>query len=555
MKFRGTLWLALIFIGLTLYLVLVEYPTAKKKDEEETRSKQVLHFVVEDVQKFELIKKNETLKIQRNPDDPGWRITEPLAVRGEDGVINHLLLTLEEARITRVLEDPKDPAEFGLKDPSLKVALHFKTGPDRILKVGDPNPIGHTTFLQVEGEPRVLLAILDKNQLNQTVNGLRSKTLLDFVPREITAMDLQFNGQTHSLSKEGDVWKISSPVTARGDADEITNFLNSIRMERIENFLSEEPGNLTAYGLDQPRAVLHLKAEIAKKSWTLKIGEAANKSSFYAQREQPRNIITVSHSLMETLSKKPLGFMEKTLLTFKEEEVAELVIREGPKTLHIVRDPAKPGLWKSKDAGAPPVSSATVNTLLLDLQEARVHEFAPSNDPKLYGLEAPEKELSVTLKSGETQTLRLGNSDRHQRHYFATRSTDQMVFSLKADSANKIFRSTGDFRENKLMEFDPDKVAHILLEYPEKTFELEKQGKKWILTQPQTMEDIPPFIGNDVLWTLSHLEYESKRDAPPAPSDTRLDQPYLKIRLRDSRQKSVAELNVGSAVKGQPRLY
>ena len=115
MKFRNTLWWILIFIALGLYLALVEVPTAKKKDEEARRSKQVIQFKVEDVEEFELIKPSGTLKVRRDPKTSRWNIVEPLAVPGADGVINQLLLTLEEARITRLADEaPKDLAAFGL---------------------------------------------------------------------------------------------------------------------------------------------------------------------------------------------------------------------------------------------------------------------------------------------------------------------------------------------------------------------------------------------------------------------------------------------------------
>jgi len=208
MKFRSTLWntlwLILILTGLVLYLVFIEAPTAEKKDEEESRSKHALHFLVEEVEGFDLIKPSGTIKIQRNPKNSRWNITEPLAVPGEDGVINQLLLTLEEARITRVVdEEPKNLADFGLQDPPLKIALRFETGEPKTLLVGDASPIGHDIYIKLADEKRVLLSFLDKNQLNASLNDLRNKALLDFVARDVTAVDLKFDKETQRFVKEG----------------------------------------------------------------------------------------------------------------------------------------------------------------------------------------------------------------------------------------------------------------------------------------------------------------------------------------------------------------
>ena len=405
MKFRGTLWntlwLILILTGLVLYLILVEVPTKQKKDEEETRSKQVLHFKVEEVEAFDLIKPSGAIKVQRNPKNSRWNITKPLAVAGEDGVINQLLLTLEEAKISRVVdEEPKNLADFGLQDPSIQIALRFKTGEPKTLMVGDASPLGHDTYIKLKDEKRVLLSFLDKNQFNASLNDLRNKALLDFAARDVTAVDLKFDKETQRFVKEGENWKLTAPVNAQGDADEIANFLDNIRTERIENFVSETPEELVPLGLAQPKIVLNIQAAKAGQSWTLKIGKPYDEHSYYAQRGQPENVVTVSESLVETLSKNPLSFMEKSLMTFKEEDVTAIESRDGNETTRVVRDSNNKGQWKFKNPENGTVDSATVNTLLLDLQEARIRTFAPSKKLKLFGLDAPKKELTVFEKDG-----------------------------------------------------------------------------------------------------------------------------------------------------------
>ena len=265
MKLRHTLWLILVFIGLVLYLGFFEVPSKQKKDEEETRSKQVLHFKVEDVDAFDVVKPSGTIKIQRKPKNSRWNITHPLAVQGEDSVINQYLLTLEEARITRVVdEEPANLADFGLKDPSIKIELRFKTGEPKTLLVGDASPIGHDTYIKLADEKRLLLSFLDNNLLHSSLNDLRSKTLLDFAARDVTTVELKQGKRTQRLVKEGEHWKLAVPVNTLGDSDEISNFLNSIRTERIAAFISETPENLDSLGLKSPDIVLNIHAEKIK---------------------------------------------------------------------------------------------------------------------------------------------------------------------------------------------------------------------------------------------------------------------------------------------------
>jgi hypothetical protein len=552
----NTLWLILILIALVLYLALVEAPTQQKKDEKETLSKQALHFKVEAVEAFDLIKPSGTIKIQRNPKNSLWNIAEPLAVPGDNGVINQLLLTLEEAKITRVVdEEPKNLADFGLQDPPIQIVLRFKTGEPKILLVGDASPIGHDTYIKLKDEKRVLLSFVDTNQLNTSLSDLRSKALLNFVARDVTAVDLTFGKETQHLVKEGEHWKLTAPVNAQGDADEISNFLNNIRSERIETFVSETPEELVPLGLDPPRIVLKLQAEKAKQSWTLKIGKPYDDHSYYAQRGHPENVVTVPESLVETLSKNPLSFMEKSLMTFKDEEVTAIESRDGKETVHVVRDSSNMGQWKFKNEEDGAVDSATVNTLLLDLQEARIHKFAPSKQLKLFGLDAPQKELILFKKDGSQENLRLGNTDRNKQHSFVVRSVDQSIVELDMDTVRKIFRARKDFKDKKLLKFDPEQVARIRIKYPDKTFELEKQDKKWVLIQPEKMYDLKPFVGKDILWTLNSLEYETSLNPTEVTKDTGLDKPRLTLTLLDRSNNSLGQLKIGQQAEGTLLLY
>ena len=552
----NTLWLILVFIGLILYLALVEVPTKEKKDNAESFSKQALHFKVEEVEAFKLIKPSGTIKIQRNPKNSRWNIIEPLAAPGDDGVINQLLLVLEEIKITRVVdEEPKNLADFGLQDSPIQIALSFKTGEPKTIIVGDASPLGHDTYIKLKDEKRVLLSFLDKNQLNSSLSDLRNKVLLDFVARDVTAVNLKYGKDTQRLEKHGENWKLTSPVNAQADADEIANFLNNIRSERIEAFVSETPEELVPLGLDPAHIVLEIQAEKAKQSWTLKIGKQYDEHSYYAQRSLPANIVTVSESLVETLSKNPLSFMEKSLVAFKDEEITAIESQDGKETVRVIRDPSNMGQWKFKNEEYGAVDSATVNTLLLDLQEARIQQFAPSQQLKLFGLDAPQKQLILVKKDGSQETLLLGNTDKSKQHFFVTRSMDQSVFELDAGTVRKIFRSRNDFKDKKLLKFDPEQVALIKIEYPDKTFELVKQNKQWTLTKPEEMNNIKPFVGKDILWTLSNLEYEVSLNPKEITEETGLEKPRLTITLLDNNNNSLGQLKIGQKAKGTLLLY
>jgi hypothetical protein len=247
--------------------------------------------------------------------------------------------------------------------------------------------------------------------------------------------------------------------------------------------------------------------------------------------------------------------MEKSLITFKEEEVTAIESRDGKETVHVVRDSSNMGQWKFKNEENGTVDSATVNTLLLDLQEARIQKFAPSKQLKLFGLDAPQKELTLFKKDGSQETLQLGNTGKNKQLSFVTRSVDQSIFELDTDTVRKVFRSRDDFKDKKLLKFDPEQVARIQIKYPDKTFELDKQDHQWVLIKPEELDDLKPFVGKDILWTLNNLEYDAKLDSRDVAEKTGLEKPRVTLTLLDNHNNSLGQLKIGQQVKDTSLLY
>ena len=170
-------------------------------------------------------------------------------------------------------------------------------------------------------------------------------------------------------------------------------------------------------------------------------------------------------------------------------------------------------------------------------------------------MDVPQKELTVFKKDGSKTTIRLGNNSRNQHYYFITRSTDQTIFDLDADTAKRVFRGPDDFKNRKLLEFDPEQVARITIEYPDKTFELNKKEDQWVLIQPKELDDLKPFVGKDILWTLKNLEYESKLDPKETPSEANFGKSQMTLTLQDKKDNILSRLKIGQAVKDQPLVY
>lgn len=572
MKFRGTLiWIA-VFAALAAYVGLVELPSGKKEQEQKARAQKLLLFKEADVEALTLQRQGETIEIKRIDTD-AWRIEQPLTADASFSAVDQLIYELENATHTRVVDEaPEDVSPYGLGTPRLTLTVHLKDGPTQTLELGDESPIGHARYAKVGGEAPVYLTQLDMRLVDKSANDLRDRTLFAFQTAKVKRFTVNYQGEVQTFSREGDAWYLSGKVNGLADADEVMNLLGTVQSSSIQKFIDETPQDLQQYGLENPRIVFTARLEDAGEgktentTVTLRLGTPHERQDdqYYAQRAETGNVFTVHASLYNTLSRNFITFRDKKLFTFEEDQVAAVTIQNENETVALKRDAQSESGWTLTQPERGEVDTAAVNSLLFDLKDVRVEEFVGADNLKLFGLADPTRVVTVTPQKGDAVSVRLGNPNRKKDLYFAQRTSDGAVFALGQDAVEKLFRSLHDLRNKKLMNVDEQKVAGIVLDYPDRRFELIRKEDAWSLNEPETIEHVPAHVGKGILWTLNNLEFATRVDPENPPEDAGLKTPALNLSVRGKDQKSLARITVGkpagdglhyARVEGRPGLY
>jgi hypothetical protein len=110
-------------------------------------------------------------------------------------------------------------------------------------------------------------------------------------------------------------------------------------------------------------------------------------------------------------------------------------------------------------------------------------------------------------------------------------------------------------KDRTLLGFKKEEIERIEVRYPNQTFELKRSGTGWRLTQPERVDPIQGFIGNDILWTLNALEFESIVSPPPGDEVTGFNRPQLRVYLWDKNSQPQGHVEVGSPVPGLPGFH
>ncbi len=556
MKFKGTLWLTAGLIGLVLYYFFVDLPQEQKEKEDRERSEKVLLFEPADVEEFSISQNGQTITLKRQGNDE-WGLLAPVEAKADDEASSSYLNRLQTMRFTRVVEEsPADLSTYGLDKPSLTVSLKLKGKKETGLSVGDDNPMGHSLYIQRSDDEKVLLTRAPRNDLGKSVYDLRDKKVMEFNADEVVRLEIKRKGPPLTFVKTGDSWNVSEETTARGDADAIRNFVDSLLFLQVKKFVDEKPESLSAFGLDTPPIQLTLERGEKGPPISLSVGNK-NVDGYYAKSGGAENVILLSKRFVDKLSSKMTAFMDKTLAPFKEDEVTGLQFRSGEEDIRLTRGPQDKNKWGIVQPIKTPASTATMNSLLFDLKAVRIEEFIETSlkDPELFGLRQPKRELTVLGESGKLWTLKLGNQTSDGKHFFADRSGDSSVFTLGEDDVKKVFRTLHDLRDRKILHFKREEAARVLIQYPKKTIELKREDNEWSLVQPEAIKKIKPLHGNDILWTLNALEFESQVDPVLNEKESGMNEPAVRITLWDKNGQKLPSLSVGNPVENSAEHY
>jgi cbb3-type cytochrome oxidase subunit 3 len=566
MKFKGTIWMAALFLGIVLYYYLVDVPAEKKQQQEKERAEKILPFALDQVEEFRLIKKDQTLHLKRTSPD-AWELLAPVPAKADTKNTDSFLAQLQATRYSRIVEDSaKDLGVYGLQDPSLIIRLQLKDQSERTLLVGDDHPMTQNLYVKLKGQNKVLLATVTRPDLDKSLFDLRDKSLLNFKVEEIASIKFSNKGKTFALKNNNDQWEFAPLIEARGDTADIKSFLRKVQKFRVKKFIDENPESLTQYGLDAPLAQLTLETS-SQTPMTLSVGAKSGDEGFYGKVEGTNNVVLFGRQLVETLSKNPVDFISKTLLEFEEKNVSKIELRTKGEEIVVARNKQDASQWTIKKPVETEADSATLSSLLFDLRSARVAEFVKTSlkNPELFGLDDPQQVLTVSLGKDKPWTLKLGNQSADGKHYFASRTEDSTVFTIAIEDTDKLFRSLHDLKDKSLLSFKKEDVETISIEYPDRVFELQKQNEDWNLTQPEKIRNVKGFIGNDILWSLNNVEYEAVVTPPLSDKESGLDKPTVSVTLWKEKGQKIGSVAIGkkvadvaeyyARVDGAPELY
>ncbi len=173
----------------------------------------------------------------------------------------------------------------------------------------------------------------------------------------------------------------------------------------------------------------------------------------------------------------------KPAFAFKREDISSISITRSGQTV-TVED--MDGKWTINRPLTAQANQSEVDSLVSSLTSAKIERnLSPSADEiKSFGLEEPAVTLEIKLKSGETQTLKLGAKDFSGLSAYAQIGDSKDVALVPASVLTNSDKSLNDLRDKAILGASQFDIKSITLTNEHGQIALAKDGGEWTLKKP-----------------------------------------------------------------------
>jgi hypothetical protein len=391
-------------------------------------NKDLLKFDANDIVSISRQMENESFQAAFNGSI--WEGTEPNKFIGDNPTFDELTEMLSKLRANRVEAiEVKDLSPYGLDKPRIKLMIEYiqKGKPiKKILQIGNnvDNIPEKGAFTQLEGTNSVVV-------LNPQFIELVSAKRLHFQDKNLARLisvdkiQIQRGGMEYTLEKPKGKWVITSPQEAECEDEAVREIIDSLAKLRADTIIADKVNDLKTYGLDRPEKWKLFNGN--KEVLSLLIGdfETAVKDGLkvptkrrYAKLENKDMVVllnpTLSNQLTAEVKKRNLW----PSLDISQVNRIRVDIKGETGSFELTKSPLG---WSDSKEPNQRISSDKVIQFLDKLASLKAERFISLKSDeailKLYGLNPPERIITISTEKGVARVIHLGRLDNQKRFY------------------------------------------------------------------------------------------------------------------------------------------
>lgn len=392
-----------------------------------------------------------------------------------------------------------------------------------------------------------------------------------------TQLTVQARGGTATLEREGDTWRLTSPVSALAEkwvVDAITSQLHSAKFKAT---VAEAPtdADLEKYGLKPPVFTVSARAYVPDASGGGKEDPARQHTvtlygglenpfdgSVYMRREGDPRVYSANGSVRYALEKDVYALRAKDVFGLDEARLKALSVTAKAGAYTLERDTDKS--WRLTKPAAQRADPDRVKRLLQSLRGQRALSFpADSAEARTrLGLDKPSVEARFTLDSGEPVRVRLSQekSESGSKVYALREQGSEATLAEVPEAAISLLDvGPGELREKIALSFRLEEVKRLVIQPGDGTapITLANSNPKpgtldgWQVQEPRSGKAQSSKMAS-LLKTLHSLKATTFGEANPRKwNKYGITDTSRGVVIQDASGKELARLWIGSEVPGK----
>ena len=414
------------------------------------RDPRVTRVKADDITQMELVNGTDTAVLTKVAGR--WQGTGDL-VNIETEAVTALLQTFEDLNATDFVDDPGDPAQYGLTPPRATLSATTVGAVEPVvLEIGANTPSGRSAYARVSGQTS-LLVISSKlaDELAIKPIALRSREITTSTPGQIKRLDINRPEMHYVLERkpDGRTWTMLEPADTPPNSTAVRELVNDLARLRAKQVVGLDDGG--SFGLDSPLVTIGFDVEhpvegpppppdsqeppqLERISHTLMVGRQDKRT--YARFDQIPYVFELDETVFQVLTAE---FIRPGLFDLKAEDVTHLKIEApgGTVEFQLVDE-----TWIYPPDKFLQLSQKKVGDFIKELAELRVAAYMAYRDGDLehYGLTDAPVTVTLNVKDESAITLKLTQLRPGELPRKAAWVERQRVFMLRQAEAEKLMR-------------------------------------------------------------------------------------------------------------------
>jgi hypothetical protein len=303
---------------------------------------------------------------------------------------------------------------------------------------------------------------------------------------DVTSIELRYGDEALLLQRSGEKWVVGKGGKQYpADGDVVSSMIRALEDMKIEKVISDEGGDLDAYGLTKPRVVIIVSFPGGKR--TVSVGDdTPTGSGSYVSIDEGGGVLVATRAAVKPFVGKTYDrIRDRRVNDIDPATVTKVVFKFRGSSFEVERTG---GIWRAPLAPQLELDQQVVGDVVASMSRLTVEGFVDDEPADLgkYGFRKPP--LSVELIHGATSTEIVFGGEGEDRRFVKV-GPGGSVYFISLYEFDRLPKSISDLRSKVLFSFDPQKISSLEVVWGQELARYSKEEGRWKVVELSNATD------------------------------------------------------------------